>query len=214
MFFLFLEILCRQALPAEIIICKGKISNKHVFSLSVCPGSAKPGADFALLTLSGTSLQLHPALRSQPAQPAHSLCQPSPAQHLPGLPHHSPGFVKDLEGSSKCWGGRDFGVRPREGSCWLSSTSVSSPGGTVTSCLGRRPLQMFYQLFTSGFLPALRALEDGQAAVATAGQGHLGGEGAPTALRPCVGFGLCPAGSLLIPEHHQSHAGPSRPGLP
>lgn len=50
------------------------------FPLSVCPGSAKPWADFALLTLSGTSLQLHPALRSQPAQPAHSLCQPSPAQ--------------------------------------------------------------------------------------------------------------------------------------
>lgn len=73
---------------------------------------------------------------------------------------------------------------------------------------------MFYQLFTSGFLPALRALEDGQAAVATAGQGHLEGEGAPAALRPCVGFGLCLAGSLLIPEHHQSHTGPSQPGLP
>lgn len=38
---------------------------------------------------------------------------------------------------------------------------------------------MFYQLFTSGFLPALRALEDGQAAVATAGQGHLGERGHP-----------------------------------
>ena len=41
-FFLFLEIHCRQALPAEIVIFKGKISCKHIWSLSVCPGSAKP----------------------------------------------------------------------------------------------------------------------------------------------------------------------------
>lgn len=51
---------------------------------------------------------------------------------------------------------------------------------------------MFYQLFTSGFLPALGALEDRQAVMATAGQGHTGGEGAPAEIRP-LGFWSLPS---------------------
>lgn len=43
MFLLFLEIHCRQALPAEIVIFKGKIPCKGVLSLSVSPVLPVPG---------------------------------------------------------------------------------------------------------------------------------------------------------------------------
>lgn len=96
-FLLFLDIRCRQALPAEIIIFKGKISCKHVLPLSVCPGSAKSWAGL----LRVPSMHQPPAVTSAlPASCAAHSAHLSPccgAQAGLAQLHE----VKDTEGSSK-----------------------------------------------------------------------------------------------------------------
>lgn len=77
---------------------------------------------------------------------------------------------------------------------------------------------MFYQLFTSGFLPALGALEDGQAVMATAGQGHRGGKGEPVEIRPeglrALGLWSLPSWQRVLGDPLRSLGVPSVPQAP
>lgn len=130
-FFLFLEIHCRQALPAEIIIFKGKISCKHVLSLSVCPRSAKPWAGLLSVPSPAMHQPSAPTSTMLPHQPClyHSCCLPPllpstpPPRAAPLLPWGS-GWVRLAPMKSKTWreapslgDGHDFGIWPREESC-------------------------------------------------------------------------------------------------